>query len=108
MKRIAVRSEDGAARRGLRFPAMAEEITPETFADRVVEWEFGEQDFLASGRTRDRLLTDSWGWWELRDDRLCLLWPPAEDWDCATTTIAQGVLRLEFDDGRVQTGRFRE
>ncbi len=89
-------------------PATAESLTAQTFADRVVDWEFGEQHFYATGRTRDRLITDSWGWWEVRGERLCMLWPPAEDWDCPETTITGDTLRLEFSDGRVQTGRFRE
>ncbi len=40
------------------------------------------QEFYASGRTLYVTARPSWGYWEVRSDQYCSLWPPSDLWAC--------------------------
>ncbi len=69
-----------------------------------------EQVFFPTGRTRHRLLGDRWGWWEVRGDAYCSLWPPREDWECFEVEQDMTGARLRFTDaeGQVTEGGIAE
>lgn len=50
---------------------------------RVLQYDGGVvQDFRASGRTLYDAGQPSWGYWEVREDTYCSLWPPSDQWEC--------------------------
>ncbi|MEM9580780.1 MAG: hypothetical protein AAF891_08845 [Pseudomonadota bacterium] len=40
------------------------------------------QDFRETGRTLYNAGVDSWGYWQVQDDRYCSQWPPNAFWAC--------------------------
>jgi hypothetical protein len=61
------------------------------------------QDFFADGRT---LYGESFGRWEVRDDRFCSLWPPSDRWTCFDVDRQRLDIRFTADDGTVTIGRY--
>ena len=49
---------------------------------RVLRYETAWQDFRASGRTLYNAGRDSWGYWAVRGDQYCSMWPPSDLWSC--------------------------
>lgn len=49
---------------------------------RTVEYPAGWQRFNASGRTLYHTGRDSWGYWAVRADQYCSMWPPSDLWAC--------------------------
>ena len=95
------------------LPAAASDWRPLTGAEiaaalagQTIVYDPDEQTFFDTGRTRYRLLKDRWGWWEVRDDTYCSLWPPAEEWAChGVEAAADGRIRFTDPDGIVTEGR---
>ena len=67
------------------------------------------QSFLPSGRTLYRHVRTSWGYWRISDVRLCIQWPPANDWVCYETAHDDGMSVRFLDDwGNVSIGSWAE
>ncbi len=62
-------------------PMTGPQIT-ETLTGRTLKYENGWQDFRASGRTLHHVGRDSWGYWAVRGDQYCSMWPPSDLWAC--------------------------
>lgn len=95
---------------GSEWRPLSGEALREALSGRTVVYGPDEQTFLETGRTRYRLLGDRWGWWEVRADRYCSLWPPAEEWTCYAVEAHGDGARLRFTgpDGTVTEGTFGE
>jgi hypothetical protein len=61
------------------------------------------QDFFKDGRT---LYGESWGRWEVRDDRYCSQWPPSDRWDCYAVDRNGLDIRFTDDKGTTIVGRY--
>jgi hypothetical protein len=61
------------------------------------------QDFFADGRT---LYGESYGRWEVREDRYCSLWPPSDRWACFDVDRQRLDIRFTAGDGTVTIGRY--
>ena len=84
-------------------PAFSEEATwhpmsgPEITAaltGRSLQYENAWQDFRASGRTLYHAGRDSWGYWAVRGDAYCSMWPPSDLWACYAMEIRGDRLRF--------------
>ncbi|KIN64147.1 hypothetical protein Z946_3034 [Sulfitobacter noctilucicola] len=93
---------DGVQWTALDGPAIASALT-----DTIIDYEDKWQDFRASGRTLYFSGHESWGYWEVRQDRYCSMWPPSDLWTCYD--IQQSGKRLRFIDnsGDMTEGVFR-
>lgn len=69
---------------------IAEALTDKTL---IYEESSARQVFYASGRTLYESGRPSWGRWEVRGDKYCSQWPPADGWAC-------------YDFGRLDDGGF--
>lgn len=54
------------------------------------------QSFLASGRTEYTFGNPRWGWWEVRGDTYCSLWPPSDEWECFETALSADGTSVRF------------
>ena len=61
------------------------------------------QDFFPDGRT---LYRDSFGRWEVRDDRYCSVWPPSDRWTCFSVAINGLDIRFTDDQRGITIGRY--
>lgn len=59
------------------------------------------QDFRASGRTLYFAGSESWGYWGVREDRYCSMWPPSDLWACYDMQRAGDRLRFVGDAGDI-------
>ncbi len=90
------------------FPAAAEDgwvvmsgdEIQDALTDRKLQYASAWQEFRASGRTLYNAGEDSWGYWAVRDDQYCSLWPPSDLWACYTMSRRGDELRFigESDD----------
>ncbi|MBT8457453.1 MAG: hypothetical protein HKO95_06095 [Rhodobacteraceae bacterium] len=102
----------------MALPAAGEEWRPltsdeiaEVLTERTVLYEdIGDQTFFASGRTLYRVVRDSWGWWEARDNQYCSLWPPQEEWACFSVNLSADGTRVQFvgENDDISEGTFEE
>ena len=93
--------------------AAAQDWTPmtgpevvEALTDREVRYNADTiQDFRKSGRT---LYThkgrESWGYWAVRDDQYCSVWPPSEIWACYDVSQNGAVIRFIGESGDITDG----
>ncbi len=67
---------------------------------------YGEtwQDFHASGRTLYNAGHDSWGYWAVRGEQYCSLWPPQDLWACYDMQIRGNTLRFWGRKGDITEG----
>ncbi|MEM7521220.1 MAG: hypothetical protein AAF307_09300 [Pseudomonadota bacterium] len=65
------------------------------------------QDFRASGRTLYFSGADSWGFWDVRGDQYCSMWPPSDLWACYDIQRQGDVIRFIGAAGDVTDGRIR-
>ncbi|MEO1153365.1 MAG: hypothetical protein AAFV31_15175 [Pseudomonadota bacterium] len=89
-----------------------EEITA-ALTDRVLVYdaEFEvTQSFLASGRTEYTFGNPRWGWWDVRGDAYCSLWPPSDEWECFEIALNPDATMLRFIGaaGDITEGAFVE
>ncbi|MEO1733028.1 MAG: hypothetical protein AAFR45_05280 [Pseudomonadota bacterium] len=66
------------------------------------------QDFRASGRTLYNAGEDSWGYWGVRGDQYCSMWPPSDLWACYDMARSGDVIRFIGASGDVTDGRYSE
>lgn len=66
------------------------------------------QDFRASGRTLYHSGQDSWGYWAVRGDQYCSMWPPSDLWACYDMARKGDVIRFIGAVGDVTDGRYRD
>jgi hypothetical protein len=50
----------------------------QTLTGHSLKYDNATQDFRASGRTLYNAGQDSWGYWAVRDDKYCSMWPPSD------------------------------
>ena len=75
--------------------------------DRVLDYGAATQDFRPSGRTLYNAGRDSWGYWDVRDNRYCSQWPPADGWACYDVDLhSDGRLRFVGDAGDETVGAY--
>lgn len=55
-----------------------------------------QQRFFASGRTEYTFGNPRWGWWEVRDDAYCSLWPPSDEWECFALALSADGRSVRF------------
>jgi hypothetical protein len=65
------------------------------------------QEFRVSGATLYNAGRDSWGYWRVRGDQYCSMWPPSDLWACYDLEISGERLRFvgahgEKTEGSVQ------
>ena len=65
--------------------------------DRKLTYNSAWQEFHASGRTLYNAGHDSWGYWQVRGDQYCSMWPPSDLWACYD--MSGSGERLIFIDG---------
>lgn len=66
------------------------------------------QEFRASGRTLYNAGEDSWGYWAVRDDQYCSLWPPSDLWACYAIELLDAGVRFIGASGDVTDGTYTE
>ena len=54
------------------------------------------QSFFASGRTQYTFGNPRWGWWEVRGDASCSLWPPSDEWECFDVALSADGTTVRF------------
>ena len=97
------------------MPVAADEVwTPlsgaqiaEALTGKVLEYPGGWQDFRASGRTLYNTGRDSWGYWAVRGDQYCSMWPPSDLWACYGMARRGDVLRFIGAAGDITDGDLR-
>ena len=74
---------------------------------RRVVYESGAwQEFRTSGRTLYNAGRDSWGYWQVRGDTYCSMWPPSDLWACYRVEGTQDGIRFIGASGDVTEGRY--
>ncbi|MEP4194190.1 MAG: hypothetical protein ABJL99_00985 [Aliishimia sp.] len=84
------------------MPAMAQEAwvsltgpeIQDALTGRTLQYSAAWQDFRASGRTLYNSGADSWGYWAVRGDQYCSMWPPSDLWACYDMERAGNRLRF--------------
>ena len=86
--------------------AMSGEDILAALTDREAVYDGAKQHFYASGRTLYDAGTPSWGYWQVRGDKYCSQWPPADDWDCYLMDSAKnGMIRFTSEFGGTTEGK---
>ncbi len=73
----------------------------------IVDYDTAWQDFRVSGRTLYHRGRDSWGYWEVRGDQYCSLWPPSDLWACYGVARQGDRIRFIGAAGDVTDGTLR-
>lgn len=86
------------------WAAMSGAQITQALTDRSVHYASATQDFRVSGRTLYNAGRDSWGYWAVRGDQYCSLWPPQDLWECYD--MAQNGDQVQFigSAGDITTG----
>jgi hypothetical protein len=66
------------------------------------------QDFRTSGRTLYHAGRDSWGYWAVRDDQYCSMWPPSDLWSCYAMQSNGERLRFVGKSGEFTEAVYKE
>ena len=96
----------GMAQGGEWVPMTGPEIA-ETLTGHVFDYPSAWQDFRASGRTLYNAGRDSWGYWGVRGDQYCSMWPPSDLWACYDMQRSGDVIRFVGESGDVTDGTLR-
>lgn len=80
----------------------------EALEGRVLQYENAWQDFRASGRTLYNAGRDSWGYWNVRGDQYCSMWPPSDIWACYDLERSADKLRFVGDHNDITDATYRE
>jgi len=64
------------------------------------------QEFRTSGRTLYNAGSDSWGYWEVRNDQYCSVWPPSDLWACYGLEVKPPAIRFVGSGSDVTEGRY--
>lgn len=97
-------------------PALGEEWLPLTGAEitealtgRALVYDNGAtQDFRASGRTLYNAGRDSWGYWAVRGDQYCSMWPPSDLWACYDMARSTAGVRFIGQAGEATDGLYTD
>jgi hypothetical protein len=97
-------------------PALAEDFVPLSGSEidtaltgRELLYENGaQQDFRASGRTLYNAGRDSWGYWGVREDQYCSMWPPSDIWACYDMARSGNVIRFTGEAGDITVGTYSD
>ncbi len=101
----------------LLFPASAQAETwtklsgPEIQAaleGHTLQYKNAWQDFRASGRTLYNAGRDSWGYWNVRDDQYCSMWPPSDLWACYDMERYADRLRFVGDNNDITEAIYKD
>jgi hypothetical protein len=65
------------------------------------------QEFRASGKTLYSAGQDSWGYWKVRGDFYCSMWPPSDLWACYGMQTDGTKVRFVGDGGELTVGTFK-
>lgn len=87
-------------------PMNGAQIT-QALTDRSVQYENAWQQFNASGRTLYNAGRDSWGYWGVRGDQYCSLWPPSDLWACYEMAQRGDMLRFIGQAGDITDATYR-
>lgn len=73
----------------------------------LVTYDGARQDFRASGRTLYTTSEEQWGYWGVRGDQYCSMWPPSDLWSCYDVARKGDMVRFiggsgDTTDGTVQ------
>lgn len=100
----------GAAAQAEGWRALGGDEITEVLTEAVLLYELGDQAFYETGRTRYRVGNERWGWWEVRNDQYCSLWPPSDEWTCYSMTLSSDGQTVQFIDeaGDIFEGRIAE
>jgi len=98
---FAVGAQD-ANWQSLTGPEIREALTGRT-VDYAGQW----QDFRASGRTLYFSGRESWGYWQVRGDQYCSMWPPSDLWACYDMARRGDTLRFIGAAGDVSEATYR-
>ncbi len=79
----------------------------EILTDQTVDYPGAWQDFRASGRTLYNAGRDSWGYWAVRGNQYCSMWPPSDLWACYGVARQGNVVRFIGDAGDTTDGVVR-
>ncbi len=93
---------DEQAWEALSGPEIASALTGQ-----VLDYDTAWQDFRASGRTLYHAGRDSWGYWVVRDDQYCSMWPPSDLWACYDMARQGDMLRFIGENGDTTDGVLR-
>ncbi|MEM6305632.1 MAG: hypothetical protein AAF744_13015 [Pseudomonadota bacterium] len=80
----------------------------EALTERRLSYASGSQVFYASGRTLYDSGRPSWGYWAVRQDRYCSMWPPSDLWACYALERRGTALRFVGAAGDVTEGVYAE
>ncbi|NRB02249.1 MAG: hypothetical protein HRU30_03200 [Rhodobacteraceae bacterium] len=75
---------------------------------RTLQYKNAWQDFRASGRTLYNAGRDSWGYWGVRDDQYCSMWPPSDIWACYDLERSGDKLRFVGDHNDITEAVYRD
>jgi hypothetical protein len=104
---LALVATPASSEEGPWAPMSGPEIT-QALTDRTLQYENAWQDFRPSGRTLYNAGRDSWGYWAVRDDQYCSLWPPSDLWACYTMTQRGDALRFIGEAGDITEATYRD
>jgi len=81
----------------------------EALSDQIVDFDNAWQDFRADGRTLYNAGADSWGTWNVQNDRYCSQWPPNSAWTCYDIDLNadRSAVRFRGAGDDVTIGTFR-
>lgn len=88
--------------------AMSGPEIEEALTGRTLEYQNAWQDFRASGRTLYHAGRDSWGYWAVRGDQYCSMWPPSDLWACYGLEQNGARLRFVGQAGDITLGKYRD
>jgi hypothetical protein len=88
-------------------PLNGPQIT-EALTDRVLDYGHQWQDFRSSGRTLYFSGRESWGYWEVRGDQYCSMWPPSDLWACYDMARKDEQLRFIDAAGNTSEARYKD
>jgi len=72
----------------------------------TLQYASATQDFRASGRTQYVSGRPSWGYWQVRGDQYCSMWPPSDLWACYDMARRGDMLRFIGATGDTTDGTF--
>ena len=83
-----------------------EEITA-VLTGATLDYDERWQDFRVSGRTLYFSGAESGGFWDVRADQYCSMWPPSDLWACYDIAQSGDLIRFIGAAGDVTDGRIR-
>jgi len=101
---------------GLGAAVAAEEVVWQTLTGaeitaamtgRTLDYGAQWQDFRASGRTLYFSGRDTWGYWEVRSDQYCSMWPPSDLWVCYGLQTDGERVRFVGGGGALTVGEYK-